>query len=379
MTVYLCTCGTSAAKNLPREPRFDAAWVESQGGVTAGAKSLLDGFWQYPMEDEQALTRHLSAEIHSLARMGLSPGDRVVLFSSETLDGQACAEAVKLYLERQRPGIDCAVRVVEGLQVRDAARFRSRGVVNFVKSVLHEIESHGAPQCVFNPTGGFKSLVPYAVLVGMIKGVESRYIFEQSSELMVLPPLPVQFARERLEPIQALIERIERESYIARGEWESAIPYEERQAYIALFEHEGQEVTLSPVGWLILEALRQPRALVPFLSLKAIDDLTKVRAIEGCKPVAFLSRVAKDRQQLESAKHDSFSNGLFWLKPGNHTRYLSSVEGWRLLVWRIVDHDDYDELLQSNRANDQGQRIVNERRSRYEPFFRLDLYETERT
>jgi putative CRISPR-associated protein (TIGR02619 family) len=379
MTVYLCTCGTSAAKNLPKEPRFDAFWVKSQGGIKPASQRIFESFESYRMNDEDALTRCLSAEIHSLARMKVGAADRVVLFTSETDDGQACAGALKMYLEHEITGIDCVLRVVEGLQVRDATRFRTQGVVNFVKMALQEIEGHGAAQCVFNPTGGFKSLVPYTVLLGMIKGVEARYIFEQSSELIALPSLPVEFARERLEPLQSLIERIERDSFIGQEDWERAVSYEDRRVYASLFEHAGDAVTLSPVGFLVLEELRQPRALVSFLSRKAIDDLIKVRTIEDCKPIVFLARVAKDRLQLESAKHEAFGNGLFWLKPGNHTRdrYLVSVEGWRLLIWRIVDHGEYDEMLDRHRKADQGKRITEDRRSAYEPFFRMDIHETE--
>lgn len=379
MTVYLCTCGTSAAKNLPKPPAFNSDWVKSQGGIEPADQRIFESFQHHRMSDEDALTRHLSAEVHSLARMNVDAGDRVVLFSSETSDGQACALALKAYLDREIPDIDCVLQIVDGLQVRDAVRFRTQGVVNFVKLALREIEGHGAVQCVLNPTGGFKSLVPYTVLLGMIKGVEARYIFEQSSELIALPSLPVEFARERLAPLQSLIEQIERDSSIACADWEQAIPFEDRQVYASLFEQDGDAVTLSSVGFLMLEELRQPRALVPFLSRKAIDDLAKVRAIEGCKPLAFLSRVAKDRPQLENARHEVFGKDLFWLKPGNHTRdrYLVCVEGWRLLVWRIADHDEYDEMLERHRKTDQGKRITDDRRSAYEPFFRMDIHETE--
>lgn len=102
-----------------------------------------------------------------------------------------------------------------------------------------------------------------------------------------------------------------------------------------------------------------------------------LREVEGCKPVDYLSRVARSRELLESGKHDSWSNGLFWLKPGQHTRdrYLISVEGWRLLIWRIVDHKEYDDLLTQNRKSDAGARLVAERRAQYAPFIRMDLYE----
>jgi putative CRISPR-associated protein (TIGR02619 family) len=379
MTVYLCTAGTSAAKNLRDDsgrPLLNGEWVGEQGGVEVAAGHILRSFAGFSMDDDTALQRRLSAEIHSLARMGVTADDRVILFSSETGVGEACAQAVKLYLEDQRPGLDCRVEVVPGLQVEDARDFRTRGVMEFTRRVLRWIADYGAEQCVLNPTGGFKSLVPYAVLIGMLKGVAARYIFEQSTALIDLPRLPVEFAAGRLAPWLQLIDRVERESYLPVPEFEAAVPYEERAALDPLFEREGDAITLSPIGLLILEEIRMPRALVPFVSRRAIDDLGHLESTEGCKPLDFLNRVARSREQLERASHDRLSHGLCWLKPGEHTRdrYLVSVEGWRLLVWRMVDHDEYDDLQQQNRRGDLGARFVADRRSRYEPFFRMDTY-----
>jgi putative CRISPR-associated protein (TIGR02619 family) len=379
MTVFLCTTGTSAAKNLRDDsgkPLLNGRWVAEQGGVEAAAERILQSFAGFGKDDDTALQRRLSAEIHSLARMGVAADDRVILFSSETAEGEACARAVRLYLQEQRPGLECKVEVVPGLQVDNARDFRTRGVMEFTRRVLRWIAGYGAEQCVLNPTGGFKSLVPYAVLIGMLKGVAARYIFEQSSALIDLPRLPVEFAAGRLAPWQDLIDRVERDSYLPEREFEAAVPYEERAALDPLFEREGDAVTLSPVGLLILEEIRMPRGLVPFVSRRAIDDLGHLANTEGCKPLDFLNRVARSREQLERASHDRLSNGLCWLKPGDHTRdrYLVSVEGWRLLVWRMVDHDEYDDLQQQDRCGDLGARFVADRRSRYEPFFRLDTY-----
>lgn len=379
MPVYLCTCGTSAAKKLARQQQpFNAAWVAERGSINAAAMDIFETFRTARMDDDEALRRDLSAEIHSLARMGLCATDTVVLFSSETADGQACAMAVKHYLEQARPGLVCRIEVIEGLQVTDARAFQAAGVLNFTKVVLREIAANGAAQCVLNPTGGFKSLVPYTVLIGMLKGVPAKYIFEQSSALIPLPMMPVEFARSRLAPLRPLFERIQSETAIPRAELDAAIPFDERAALQPLFEDLGQGMmSLSPVGLLIWEELESPTALVPFLSRRALDDLLKVRAMEGCKPEAYLLRVARSHEQLAAGKHDAWSSGLFWLKPGEHTndRYLVSVEDWRLLVWRIVDHKTYVELLDQNRKRDAGAALIAARRAQYEPFVRMDLYE----
>lgn len=375
MTVYLCTCGTSAAKNQTT-PRLSVEWVQAQGGSEAAASVLFNGFRNYAINDDTALSRYLSAEINSLAKMGVSPQDRVVLFTSETDDGQACAHAVRLYLEQALPGIECIVRVIRGLQVHDAKQFRTEGVTCFVREVLREIHSYGAAQCILNPTGGFKSLVPYTVLIGMIKKVRARYIFEQSAELLDLPSFPVEFAREKLEPLQALLQTIDRETDISLQDYEQQVSYEDRDFFAPLFEIQGQRVTLSSIGFLMLDEINQPQARVPFLSRKAMEDMEKISLIEGCKPYDFIQRVAARTEQFNNARHEALSNGLIWLKPGQHTRdrYLCSVEGWHLLVWRIMDHDEYQALLDENRQTDLGQKMVNERRTRYAPFYRMEFH-----
>lgn len=374
MTIYLCTCGTSAGKNLPE--KLSADWVRYNGGVAKAASRILASFRNVAMSDEEALRSMLSAEIHSLVHMGVTGTDRVVLFSSETDDGQACTQAVKDYLEAQIPDLVCSVEVINGLQVQDAARFRSQGVLNFVKKVLRWIGDYGPEHCVLNPTRGFKSLVPYTVLIGMMKGVAARYVFEQSSELIELPGMPVDFARDRIEPFHDLLQQIERENYIPLADWEKIVPFEKRRELDSLIEIDGRQITFSPVGFLLWEEIRKPSSLVAYLSRPAIQDMEKLAGMEGCKPLDFLQRVARSREQLQAAKHDALDGGLYWLKPGQHTRdrYLVSEEGWRLLVWRMVDHHEYDRLLQENRQSNLGARFTQERRSRYEPFFRMDLY-----
>jgi hypothetical protein len=174
-----------------------------------------------------------------------------------------------------------------------------------------------------------------------------------------------------------LLERIQQESAIPRADFEAALPFADREALEPLFEDLGEgQISLSPVGFLIWEELERPSALVPYLSRRALDDLLKIRGIEGCKPEDYLTRVARVREHLEVGRHEPWTQGLFWLKPGEHTRdrYLVSVEGWRLLVWRIVEHKEYDDMLTENRKRDAGARVA-ERRTQYAPFVRMELYE----
>jgi putative CRISPR-associated protein (TIGR02619 family) len=350
-----------------------ASWVQDQGGVEQAAAALFSRFADILPKGE-ALQTTLSAEIHSLVRIGVSPADRVILLSSDTPDGEACAHALARYLEKHFPGILVEVLPVKGLQVHDAELFRREGVVNFVRDCLRAVRDYGTAQVILNPTGGYKALVPYTVLVGMVKRVPCRYIFEQSSQLLTLPPLPVAFDRGPFERYRSLIERIERETAIPAKDWEQEVRYDDRSLLEPLVERTNVEVTLSAVGLLLLDEVRSPTALIPFLSRKAWEDcLDDLCQLHECDPFRFLLRVAADDNQLRLTEHINVGNGLRWLKPGRTTdRYLVSVEGWRLLVWRAIREDqegsDYPQRVRVNPDRD---------RKRLGPFTRLEFADSE--
>ena len=148
----------------------------------------------------------------------------------------------------ERDGVGTGFRFGAAARI-DAEQFRRVGVVEFTKRCLREIDDLATLWCdaprrnsrrgaschtppryrfsvsgeesnvVLNPTGGFKTLVPYTVLIGMWKNVPCRYIFEQSTTLLELPPLPVEFSRSRFEAFKSLFERIERDSSVSLADW----------------------------------------------------------------------------------------------------------------------------------------------------------------
>jgi putative CRISPR-associated protein (TIGR02619 family) len=369
--IYLCSTGTSAAKVWPAKEygKYGVECIQALGGPEKASDILLKAMQSYSMDNDEHLFQ-LSAEIHSLARMPLTTEDTVVLLASETADGLVCAQAVARYLQAR--GFAAVVETVEGLQVLDPGLFAKKAVVNYLKIVLRYIDNHGAVNCVLNPTGGFKALVPYAVLLGMIRKVECRYIFEFSTQLISFPPLPVDFSHAGLESIKAVLELINRESAIHTALFEDRLTWEQRREFAVLFEKEGDQVTLSPAGFLLLEELLKPQPLTPYISREAIKGLVRLERIKGVNPADYLHRLVRNRESFLAARHGNAGEGLFWLKPGNTTdRYLVSEEdGWKLLVWEMCDHDEYDRMsAQSNLgATARGQRA-----SRYAPFFRLDL------
>ena len=366
--IIICSVGTSAAKALKKNSNDLIKWINEQDSVEDAANKVFATFREIAPEGD-SLKKDLSAEIHSLVRISITNKDRIILLASSTDDGYCCARAVEKYLKHYWPGIDVKTERVEGLQVVDAELFRKKGVVNFVKRILQEADSYEASNIILNPTGGYKALVPYTVLLGMLEGIKCDYIFEQSSTLLELPPLPVEFKRSQFDTYKDLFEKIERETYISQAEWDARVPYAERKMLESLVEFYNKQVTISAVGFLFLEKMREPSVLVPFLSQKAIRDcFDNIAKLDDCDPINYLSRVATSTEALESAKHINVGNGLYWLKRGRTTdRYLVSIEGWRMLVWRAIREDQEG----SNYASKIKVNPDSERRA-YSPFMRVD-------
>lgn len=364
----VCSVGTSAAKKVCNAKDL-IHWVNEKNSVEEAAEEIFSYFREIPPEG-QNLKDNLSAEIHSLVRIGITNQDRVILLASGTDDGYCCALAVEKYLNHYWDGIYAKAERITGLQVSDAELFKQEGVVNFVKRILKEIDGYDPSSIILNPTGGYKALVPYTVLLGMLTGIKCDYIFEQSSTLLELPPLPVEFRRSQFDTYQDLFEKIERETEISQTEWEQRVPFTERKFFESLVEFSSRRVTISAVGFLFLEKMRKPSVLVPFLSKRAIRDcFDNLRPLDDCDPFRFLLRAASSKDGFSQYEHINVGNGLRWLKPGNTTdRYLVSVEGWRMLVWRAIREDQEG----SNYVNTVRVNPETDRRA-YSPFMRMDF------
>lgn len=369
---FICSTGTSAAKILALKPyREFIRWVHQHNDLHEAANQLFQKFQAYKPEDNN-LKYPLSAEIHSLVRMEVEKGDRVLLLASDTDDGYCCALAVEQYLQHYWPGIAVTTERITGLQVTDAKRFQSEGVVQFVRRTLAEIRGYGQ-SVILNPTGGFKALVPYTVLIGMIKGVECRYIFEQSSTVLDLPPLPVEFQRSRFDAYRSLFEQIERETSITEKQWQDQIPsYEERKWFEPLIESDKNEVTLSAIGLLFLDEVRKASVLVPFISRRAygdiFDDLNKR---QDCNPLERIQYFAANWATIKDTSKNHYEiEGRHWLKPGRTAdRYLVSVDGWKFLVWRVISEGDIGpDYAKKIKVKDSD-------RQSYYPFMRMEFVE----
>lgn len=367
MTHFLCTVGTSASQDIMRNETFlrthlsdakgarlDAKLVEKMGGVEAAIEKMKVYFLALDWKDEATLRRKLPAEIHSLRRMGAGDQDRVVLFATDTPDGQVCARLVQTYLV-ERLGMhrdNVPMKIIEGMQVDDGARFRREGVVNYIQAVRAEGDQLGWHDVVLNPTGGFKALIPYTTLMGMLFRVPVRYIFDNGSEIIELPQFPIEFDLPRLLPILPRLVELEEKTVMTQDSFWRGTPHHDRSALEGLVEQADRPgwVTLSGLGLIALERLQQKKDHVAIriaISLKAWEDLHNASAEWGVWG-QLETLAASTRQQVLERFEDR--QGAEWFKPGNTSdRWRAEFDGETLLILRVVSHQEYERILSARR------------------------------
>jgi len=206
---------------------------------------------------------------------------------------------------------------------------------------------------ILNVTGGFKSVVPYVTLYGLLHQLPVVYLFERSKALLRLPPVPVNFDYERLGQAMDALELLRREGVISKEKFFQAIPgldFHGRDWYECLLEEEDGYVTISAFGNLFLKLRAQEQNQV-FIGLSARQQLDVSGSTVKEQFTFMLERVA-DPLWRKGKIHSFAGTDLTVFKPGNTgERMACVVRGSKIYVCELLHHDEYERVLPSRRAS----------------------------
>jgi putative CRISPR-associated protein (TIGR02619 family) len=161
--------------------------------------------------------RKACAEINAIEgfhnKYGVALGNQYHFLASHTATGMLAARVLRDFCLERYQASYADVRLVQGLQVQDAHKFRLEGLP-FLIQVIYEVLTNAQEKrltTVLNPTGGFKAAIPYITLVGMIRRVEVGLIHETSEALITLAGLPIALDLEAIAQISPVLEQCDAE------------------------------------------------------------------------------------------------------------------------------------------------------------------------
>lgn len=288
----ICTIGTSIANGCNLQPEYfkpGHAWEEDT------------------KEFEQQISRRVakvsrsihkvSAEINSLERLDLTCSSKVVLLATDNAASKACANALKRFITQHFDLAEQNIEIkrIEGLQVHDVKVLKEQGFRELVKTVLNYLTDDNLNyqyDVILNPTGGYKGVMPFLTVLGMLYGKPSVYIFEHAEQLIYLPPLPFTFDIDIYNRVVPALKRIDEQTAISEQEYYAYIidyTESEKPLFTSFIEPIGDNmVTISSLSEVLLSI--ENRNSTPTVSQNVIDLLQS----DNTQPALALKRLIKN-------------------------------------------------------------------------------------
>ena len=334
MRTIVCSAGTSVAKGK----RFEGEVAPYKARITEDVRALRLRHKDSSTRD--SFRREVCAEVNSLRALGASEEDTIVLLHTDTPDGEACAQVLGNLIEEEFSA-SVQLRRISGLQVTDATRFRREGIKNLFAE-LDRLERESPEGMLLNGTGGFKSVVPYLTLFGLLRKVPVTYLFEYSEQLITLPAAPVTYDYERVSQALDALRQLEQRGGMTRDEFWRLLGAEfaEREYFECLLDDDGENVFPSAFGFLLLSAGTEPGRV--FLSEDAKRAYEQSRAAVRDQYTFILERIAEPLNR-QARVHVFHGTDLLVYKPGNTSeRAAYFVRGRDVYVCAIAQHDTYE-------------------------------------
>lgn len=323
--------------------------------------------------EAETTLRKASAELNSLSHIlgntSRERNDELHFLSSYTPDGVLAARIVADFAGEYFGINTSRVHLITGLQVDDGRRFQADGIrhlIGAIYGILKEAPA-GTFTRVINPTGGFKGVVPYLTLIGMVEqDIEISYIYERSTELIRLGRIPLQFDFEVLESAYPALEKCA-EGFASAAELKSLLGLDATQpltshAAWSLFDQTEQDgepfYLVNGLGEIVRQhfaGLRRARIYLSRLAAERFDALDRNQQVRFARHFEALRNPA----WLDQKRHDEYGNpgGAICVKPGNVDERLwcYHLEGDDILVAELAFHrpgGDYDRVPQRRKDYD---------------------------
>lgn len=211
-SLILSTCGTSLLTNggIPDDLRRllnkhanSRDWSVMPADEAHTLQQHANSRQQSLLAADEQQVRRLSAELNGLlswqqrSETPVSPQDMYLLLATDTALGQATAQSVCAWLQKQ--GHSATIISATGLNTASLNSFR-QALSGLVKDLHEQLSSYKASgySINFNLTGGFKGLNGFLQALSTIYADNAFYLFEGSSEVMLIPSLPLTLDAEQV-------------------------------------------------------------------------------------------------------------------------------------------------------------------------------------
>ncbi|HOV79917.1 MAG TPA: hypothetical protein PK728_07380 [Bacillota bacterium] len=253
-----------------------------------------------------------SAEIKSLHKIQKKLADNldVYLLATDTAVSALAAEIIQDSFARSkefRLNFNPQKDVIGGLQVDNYQLFVLTGLPGLVRRV-ENIAGGNFGDVVFNIAGGYKGIIPYLTVMGLINNCDIYYIFEESQTVIEIPKVPLEINYSLFEKYSAEIGRLEniignyndekKKNFIAFSELEKT----------GMVEIADDMAVLSPLGVIFHEKYR--RSIFEFYCSDEVwEEINKQKDIQRIITEKFSDRTIRANKTETKGVHRVYDDG----------------------------------------------------------------------
>lgn len=347
--LIMCTVGTSIANGCPSQKFFltnPSIWDDDT--------NLLEEEIQERIKRKRETEfRSISAEINSIDRLKMGPDDKVVLLSSDNAPGKACSKYLKKLISEHYsiPINSITIERINGLQVYNSNVMKRIGLKNLISTSLKYIADKSLSyqyDIIINPTGGFKGILPFLTILGMLYGKKTIYIFEHSEELIYLPPLPFSFDINLFERVRPALKFLENEIAVTEDHYLSKVinfTENERELFLSFVEpFDDKLITISPLAHCLLSIENSASA-----SFVLCDIVTQLRDDSAIPALAVKRLISKSSSPLWRNAHSENwpTSDLIILKQKKTAERIAGFlkHNTFYVTHAFKNHDEYEQKL----------------------------------
>lgn len=349
----LLTTGTSIANRTAALASYQGRASDWEEDTSELRQQIRDRLAKLDLSARDGRVR-ASAELNILERLPAQADDKVLLFATDTADGRACAEELARVAKAMLAIKHIRVLRVLGLQVHDADTLRHTGLTNLIRLLIDHLADEQLRYqggCVLCPNGGFKGVVPFMSVLGMIFRAPVVYVFEFAETLISLPPIPITFATDLFNRAQPAIAWAKDEDVFQVSEFYRRIPDfdpEESTWFDSFLEistdsADGRLASLSPLTSVLHE--RELNAGGLRLSLRAARDLENLSPSDRSEVVHHLSKLSSALWRSQHKDTKPNSDLEFYPRGNNPWRFAGFTSDSSFHLCWFDRHDPYLRLI----------------------------------
>lgn len=348
MKIIISTVGMSVINNIKRK---DEKFVDLYGEYVSSNFELNH---RQKVKDVALKTINdipemgtISAEVKSIVKIGVDKETYLYFIATDTEECELASDIIASYFEKNYKINTKNIRI-KYLQVNDSKNFEKKGVKNLFEELTKVTDNNKYSRIILNPTGGYKAVVPYITLFGMIAKKEIKYIFESTDNLIDLPLIPMSYDSDTIERYINKFNSLEEiNDFMTSEEFYDGIDYNDRKELRAFIEEEEGYITFSALGKLIYHQYKiTHKSKEIFLGSRASKEFEKFNNRERINVILNNIYNPISRKNYLHDKVIEKTDCYIYKEPNTSERVFYKMYDEVPKIIRIFEkHEEYDRVL----------------------------------